>query len=222
MELLERLLVNKLEVSEMKRVLSLTLTGLLLLVCMGCGKQDVLKGYENQPDVASQEIINSPSSQQTSNSAMNNDYGNSGGSGNMPAGSGGSPGSILVGVDGTYPTVYYQGILYSWIRLYYDPNRLPVPNQLPEKFEYIGDIIHIEDSIPTEDLQFTSWFDASGAAYRSEDSPDIIVVYLTTPWIEESTAIVFHSDSTEYYRQQEGLYADEWYALMDELFPYPK
>ena len=75
----------------MKRVFSFTLTGLLLLACMGCGNQAVLRGCESEPDIASQDIINSPSSQQTPNSAMNNHFGNSGGSGSMPTDGGGSP-----------------------------------------------------------------------------------------------------------------------------------
>lgn len=137
---------------------------------------------------------------------------------NQAASSGG--GSILYGEDGPFPTIFYQGALYEWIRLYYDPNRIHPPKDLPAEFEYIGDITHIEEREPTEDLQFVSWFDVSGAAYRSEDTPDIIVVFLTTSWLKD-TAVVFHSDPISYFRQSEGMNVDEFFDYMEKNFPDP-
>ena len=137
------------------------------------------------------------------------------------SGSAGGVDGILIDEDGNLPAVFYQGEVYQWVRLYYDPNRRAVPDVLPEKFEYIGDIAHITKRDLTEDLQFSSWFDVEGAAYRSEDSPDIIVIYLTNMWIEDPTAIVFHSDIEDYYSKLQGLSPSEFYTLMDQLFPYP-
>ena len=97
----------------------------------------------------------------------------------------------LPGADEIYPMLYFNSHKFYWKEL--TANSLYPGKYLPQEKEYIilGDIIFIGDNEPTEDLQFTAKFSASGIAYFYDEEPDLIYVYLMTDWFEEEYYVIF-------------------------------
>jgi hypothetical protein len=98
------------------------------------------------------------------------------------AGEGLRSGAFLAGGDQYFPSLYYEGGYYSWIRMLY-------PDILPDGYEQIGSIIHIEDVTPYENFQLAAVFDATGEVYRNEDEPDFLLVRINTDWITDRLVV---------------------------------
>jgi len=91
---------------------------------------------------------------------------------------------LLPGSKEIYPAIYFNGQKFYWARL-------PVREEwhIIHDGELLGDIVFVGDEEPTEDLQFTAKFYASGVAYYYEKDPDYIYVCMSTDWFTDKYTI---------------------------------
>jgi hypothetical protein len=94
-------------------------------------------------------------------------------------------GPTLPGADKIYPAVMYQGSIYRWKQMAGPVTKLP-QGELPEGFEYAGDIEYVNTGELTKDFQFTAVFDATGQFYFSKNDPDSVCICITTYWLDQA------------------------------------
>ena len=88
----------------------------------------------------------------------------------------GESGPSLRGAHIVYPSIYFQGELYFWQRMF-------LQDILPDTYVLVGEIYHVGERKPSENFQFTALFEASGEIFYNKDEPDILVVKISTDWI---------------------------------------
>lgn len=94
----------------------------------------------------------------------------------------------LPGADEIYPTVMVEGNLYEWRR-----GRAVLDN-LPDSAEYVADIEHSSEKVPTKNYELVSTFDAEGEIYADSDDSSVYLL-ISTDWIQEKV-IIFDRVST--------------------------
>ena len=88
-----------------------------------------------------------------------------------------SDGCTLPGATEINPAVMVNGQVYTWAGM--------ANSGIPDGYNYVSDLTHIEGDVLSEDGQFISTFEARGQIYSHPDRPDRVYIQITTDWLQE-------------------------------------
>ena len=87
-----------------------------------------------------------------------------------------SDGCTLPGATEINPAVMVNGQVYTWTGM--------ANSGIPDGYNYVSDLTHIEGDVLSEDGQFISTFEARGQIYAHPDRPDRVYIQITTDWLD--------------------------------------
>lgn len=99
-------------------------------------------------------------------------------------------GNTLPGATEINPSVMYNDTVYSWKQMSGPITKLP-QGELPDGYEYVGDIQFVNTGKLERNFQFIAKFSATGKLYYNEDLPDQICICITTDWLDNAY-VLFH------------------------------